>query len=59
MQLRFVRQVTAIMKENGKPDNYINPKTLSRIEQTMLREIFKSIEKFQAKMSFDFIGVSR
>jgi CBS domain-containing protein len=59
MQLRFVRQVTAIMKENGKPDNYINPKTLSRIEQTMLREIFKSIEKFQAKMSFDFIGVAR
>ena len=59
MQLRFVRQVTAVMKENGRPDNYINPKTLSRIEQTMLREIFKSIEKFQAKMSFDFIGVSR
>ena len=59
MQLRFVRQVTALMEENGKPDNYINPKTLSRIEQTMLREIFKSIEKFQAKMSFDFIGVAR
>ncbi len=59
MQMRFVRQVTAIMKEKGKPDNHINPKTLSRIEQTMLREIFKSIEKFQAKMSFDFLGVSR
>jgi CBS domain-containing protein len=59
MQLRFVRQVTAIIKENAKPDNYINPKTLSRIEQTMLREIFKSIEKFQAKMSFDFIGIAR
>jgi CBS domain-containing protein len=41
------------------PDNYINPKTLSRIEQTMLREIFKSIERFQAKLSFDFIGVAR
>jgi CBS domain-containing protein len=59
MQMRFVRQVTAVMKENGKPDNYINPKTLSRMEQTMLREIFKSIEKFQAKMSFDFTGISR
>jgi CBS domain-containing protein len=59
MQMRFVRQVTAIMKENGKPDNYINPKTLSRIEQTMLREIFKSIEKFQTKMSFDFTGIAR
>jgi CBS domain-containing protein len=59
MQMRFVRQVTAMMKENGKPDNYINPKTLSRLEQTMLREIFKSIEKFQVKMSYDFTGVAR
>ena len=59
MQLRFVRQITAVMKENGKPDNYINPKTLSRMEQTMLREIFKSIEKLQARMSFDFIGFLR
>ena len=59
MQLRFVRQVTAVMKENAMPDNYINPKTLSRIEQIMLREIFKSIERFQAKLSFDFIGVAR
>jgi len=59
MQMRFVRQVTAAMKENGKPDNYINPKTLSRMEQNMLREIFKSIEKFQVKMSFDFTGASR
>ena len=56
MQLRFVRQVAAVMRENGKPDNYIKPKTLSRMEQTMLRAIFKSIEKFQAKMSVDFIG---
>ncbi len=59
MQLRFVRQVTAVMKENGKPDNYINPKNLSRMEQNMLREIFKSIEKFQTKMSYDFTGIAR
>jgi CBS domain-containing protein len=59
MQLRFVRQVTAVMKENVRPDNYINPKNLSRIEQNMLREIFKSIEKFQVKMSYDFTGISR
>jgi CBS domain-containing protein len=42
------------MDENAKPDNYINPKKLSRIEQTMLKEIFRNwikpikIEKFQA-----------
>lgn len=59
MQLRFVRQVTAVLKENAEPDNYINPNKLSRLEQTVLKEIFKRIEKYQAKMSFDFIGVAR
>jgi CBS domain-containing protein len=57
MQQRFVRQVRASIEENGKPDNYINPKKLSRIEQTTLKEIFKRIETFQAKLSFDFTGL--
>ena len=56
MQLRFIRQITAMIEENAAPDNYINPKKLSRIEQTMLKEIFKHIENFQAKMSFEFTG---
>ncbi len=56
MQQRFVTQVKAAMEDNGQPDNYINPKHLSRIEQTMLKEIFKRIEKFQGKLSFDFTG---
>jgi CBS domain-containing protein len=56
MQLRFIRQITAIIEENRKPDNYINPKKLSRIEQTMLKEIFKRVEDFQTKMSFEFTG---
>jgi len=58
MQQRFVRQIKASFEENGKPDNYINPKKLSRIEQTTLKEIFKRIEKFQAKLSFDFTGMA-
>jgi CBS domain-containing protein len=57
MQLRFVRQISAIMDENAKPDNYINPKKLSRIEQTMLKEIFNRIEKLQAKIGFEFTGI--
>ncbi len=57
MQLRFVRQITSVIEENEKADNYINPKKLSNIEQTMLKEIFKRIEKFQGKLNFDFIGV--
>lgn len=58
MQLRLTRQVTAAIKQNKSPDNFINPKRLTRIEQTMLKEIFKRIEKFQAKMNFDFIGIA-
>lgn len=58
MQLRFVRQITAVMDDNLKPDNYINPKKLTHIEQTMLKEIFKRVEKFQAKMNFDYIGIA-
>ncbi len=58
MQLRFVRQVTAVLDQKVPADNFINPKRLTRIEQTMLKEIFKRIEKFQAKMNFDFIGLA-
>jgi CBS domain-containing protein len=58
MQLRFVRQITAVMDDDLKPDNYINPKKLTHIEQTMLKEIFKRVEKFQSKMNFEFIGIA-
>ena len=57
MQLRFVRQVTAIIDEKTAPDNYINPKKMTRIEQKMLKEIFKRIEKFQTKLEFEFTGL--
>jgi CBS domain-containing protein len=58
MQQRFVRQIRAVVEEKAEPDNYVNPKKLSRIEQTTLKEIFKRIEKFQAKLSFDFTGMT-
>jgi CBS domain-containing protein len=58
MQLRFVGQVQAVIDEKAEPNNYINPKKLSRIEQKMLKEIFTRIEKFQAKLSFDFTGLT-
>jgi CBS domain-containing protein len=56
LQLRFVRQVTAIIDDKDSPHNFINPKKLTRIEQKMLKEIFTRIEKFQTKLEFDFIG---
>jgi len=58
LQTRFVRQVTAIMDEKGRPDNHINPKQLTRIEQKMLKEIFTRVEKFQLRLEVDFIGLT-
>jgi CBS domain-containing protein len=56
MQLRLVRQVGAIVDEGVPPDNYINPKDLSGIEQRLLKEIFIRIGNLQTRMSFDFTG---
>lgn len=56
MNLRFIRQITAIAEEGGRADNFINPKHLTRIDQTMLKEIFKRIEGIQQSMSMDFTG---
>ena len=58
MQLRFVRQITAMIEEGAEPDNHINPKKLSRIEQKMLKEVLKKLGGLQAKLRFEFIGVS-
>jgi len=58
MQLRFSRQIKMIAEDGKKPDNYINPKKLSRIEQTMLKAIFKRIELCQSTLGTEFIGVS-
>ena len=57
MNLRFIRQITAITEESGKADNFINPKNLTRIDQTMLKEIFRRIEGIQQKMSIEITGI--
>jgi CBS domain-containing protein len=56
MQLRLVRQVGAILEEGIPPDNYINPKDLSGIEQRLLKEIFIRIGNLQTRLGFDFTG---
>lgn len=58
MNLRFLKQVTTVIDEGKKPNNFINPKNLSRIDQTMLKEIFKRIENFQQKTNVEFIGMT-
>ena len=58
MQIRFMTQIQAILAQNLKPDNYINPKDLSSIEKKMLKEVLKKIKALQAKLRFDFIGTT-
>ncbi len=57
MQLRLSRQVKSILDEDAAPSNYINPEEITHIEQTMLKEAFRRIEKFQSKMEFEFTGI--
>ncbi|MFO8085309.1 MAG: DUF294 nucleotidyltransferase-like domain-containing protein [Desulfobacterales bacterium] len=57
MQLRFRHQVNLIMRDNAPPDNFVNLKKLSRIEHTMLKEIFRRLDKFQSKLNIDFTGL--
>ncbi len=56
MNLRFVRQITAVVDEERKPDNFITPKNLSRLDKKMLKEIFIRIDKFQQKLSIEIRG---
>jgi CBS domain-containing protein len=58
MQIRLTRQVSAVLDENAAPENYVNPKKLSRLEQTMLKEIFQRISKFQSGLGLEFTGVA-
>jgi CBS domain-containing protein len=57
MHHRLSCQIKNIV-EGKKPDNYIDPTKLSRMDQTMLKEIFKRIERMQTKLSLDFTGAA-
>ena len=57
MNLRFTNQIHALINEGGEPNNNINPKKLSRIDQQTLKEIFKKTEKTRAKLQLDFLKV--
>ncbi len=57
MNLRFTNQIHALINEGGEPNNNINPKKLSKIDQQTLKEIFKKTEKTRAKLQLDFLKV--
>ena len=56
MNLRFINQINGIINKGEEPNNNINPKKLSRIEQQTLKEIFKKIET-RTKLQQDFFSV--
>jgi len=55
MQLRLASQVKAIDREES-PGNDIDPRELTHIEVTLLKQAFAQIAEIQKKVSFDFLG---
>jgi len=55
MQLRLARQV-ASLDRNDAPGNDIDPRELTHIESTLLKQALAQIANIQKKISFDFLG---
>jgi len=55
MEMRLRNQAYALA-ENGKPDNLLDLKTLSPMEETLLKESFSAISTIRKKISYDFLG---
>jgi len=54
MGMRLKRQAKNIIRKMGEPNNLIEPKSLTKIEQVTLKEVFKVIEKFQTRIKIEF-----
>ncbi|UOQ96826.1 DUF294 nucleotidyltransferase-like domain-containing protein [Hymenobacter sp. 5317J-9] len=54
MGVRLKKQAAQIISDNVAPDNYLDPKTLTKVEQVTLKEIFKVIADFQLKIKVGF-----
>ncbi len=57
MQLRLAHQVRAIDRD-ASPGNDIDPRELTHIEVTLLKQAFAQIADIQKKISFDFLGAA-
>jgi CBS domain-containing protein len=58
MQIRITHHINAIIVKGMAPDNHINPKTLSAIEQKMLKMSFKRVARMQRQISLEFMGAT-
>ncbi|GAB6097895.1 hypothetical protein JCM14469_41490 [Desulfatiferula olefinivorans] len=56
MQIRLRIQAEAVSNRSRHPNNYVYPKTLTSIEQKLLKEIFAQTKNFQVRLSYDFTG---
>lgn len=54
MGLRLKKQAAQIITDKTPPDNYLDPKQLTKVEQVTLKEIFKVIGEFQLKIKLVF-----
>ncbi|WP_299708571.1 DUF294 nucleotidyltransferase-like domain-containing protein [uncultured Pontibacter sp.] len=55
MGMRLKKQAIQIIDDRKAPDNLLDPKTLTKIEQVTLKEIFKVIGDFQTKIKVSFM----
>ncbi|KAA8482811.1 CBS domain-containing protein [Arcticibacter tournemirensis] len=54
MAMRLRKQASQIIHDKVEPDNYIDPTSLTKIEQVTLKEIFKTIEDFQSRIKMEY-----
>jgi len=54
MSLRLENQSLSILDQNRKPKNYLQIKSLTKVQQVTLIEIFKVIEEFQSRIKLSF-----
>ncbi|MGI4864309.1 MAG: DUF294 nucleotidyltransferase-like domain-containing protein [Janthinobacterium lividum] len=54
MGMRLKKQSVQMMQDKLPPDNYLDPKNLTKVERVTLKEIFKVIADFQLKIKVSF-----
>ncbi|HNV72777.1 MAG TPA: putative nucleotidyltransferase substrate binding domain-containing protein, partial [Candidatus Ozemobacteraceae bacterium] len=55
MKMRIDVQVKAL-EQNRDPDNYLEPDSLTSLDQKILKEVFEKVKHLQLKLGHDFTG---
>ncbi|WP_237144857.1 DUF294 nucleotidyltransferase-like domain-containing protein [Pontibacter pamirensis] len=54
MSMRLKKQAVQIINDKSEPENYIDIRSLTKIEQVTIKEIFKTISNFQTNVKVKF-----